>query len=172
MKHKFLHRISILSIVALLGTVPCFGQKFLALERYGKAKNIKIPIGTVITYQLKGAQGWYTAEIVDLNFKDTLVIFPKISIPLKEISALRYDKNWAKTVGTSLRLFGISWSGIALVGTLTDKNPTTHYEWSDAVVSGSAFLTGFLLPKIFKHKIVELGKRKRLRIMDTRPLDR
>lgn len=164
----------ILLVLALFASAftPLLAQKFLALERYGKVKNIKIPIGTVITYKLREGQGWYTSEIVDLNYKDSLVIFPKIAIPLKNIVALRYDKNWAKGVGTSLRLFGLSWSGLALVGTLTDKNPTTHYEWSDAIVSGSAYATGFLLPRIFKYKIVELGNRKRLRMMDTRPSER
>ncbi|HPH18803.1 MAG TPA: hypothetical protein PLE32_08500 [Haliscomenobacter sp.] len=159
-------------VLACCTLVPAFGQKFLALERYGKVKNIRIPIGTVLTYQLRDGQGWYTAEVVDLNYKDTLVIFPKIAIPLREISALRYDKNWSKGIGKSLSLFGLSWSAIALVGTLTDKNPETNYELSDAIVTGSACLTGFLLPQIFKYKIVELGKRKRLRIMDTRPSER
>lgn len=162
-----------LSFVLVGGVIaPAFSQKFLALERYGKAKNIRIPIGTVITYQVREGQGWYTSEIVDLNFKDSLVIFPRIAMPLKNIVALRYDQNWAKGVGTSLRMFGLSWSGLALMGTLTDKNPDTHYELSDAIVTGSAYATGFLLPRIFKHRIVELGKRKRLRIMDTRPSER
>lgn len=162
-----------LSLVLICGVLaPAFSQKFLALERYGKAKNIRIPIGTVITYQIREGQGWYTSEIVDLNFKDSLVIFPRIAMPLKNIVALRYDQNWAKGVGTSLRLFGLSWSGLALMGTLTDKNPDTHYELSDAIVTGSSYATGFLLPRIFKYRIVELGKRKRLRIMDTRPSER
>lgn len=166
-------RYILLSLVLICGTFgPAFSQKFLALERYGKAKNIRIPIGTVITYQIREGQGWYTSEIVDLNFKDSLVIFPKIAMPLKNIVALRYDQNWAKGIGTSLRLFGLSWSGLALMGTLTDKNPDTNYEWSDAIVTGSAYATGFLLPRIFKHRVVELGKRKRLRIMDTRPSER
>lgn len=166
-------RLTLLAFVLLTSAfTPLLAQKFLALERYGKIKNINIPIGTVITYKLHEGQGWYTSEIVDLNFKDSLVIFPKIAIPLKNIEALRYDQNWAKGVGTSLRLFGMSWSGLALVGTLTDKNPDTHYEWSDAIVSGTAYATGFLLPRIFKYRIVELGRRKRLRIMDTRPSER
>jgi hypothetical protein len=71
-----------------------------------------------------------------------------------------------------MRLFGLSWSGIAFVGTLTDKNPTTNYEWGDAILTGSTYATGFLLPRIFKYRIVEFGKRKRLRIMDTRPSER
>ena len=166
-------RYILLSLVLICGMfAPAFSQKFLALERYGKAKNIRIPIGTVITYQIREGQGWYTSEIVDLNFKDSLVIFPRIAMPLKNIVALRYDQNWAKGIGTSLRLFGLSWSGLALMGTLTDKNPDTNYEWSDAIVTGSAYATGFLLPRIFKHRVVELGKRKRLRIMDTRPSER
>jgi hypothetical protein len=166
-------RYILLSLVLVFGTLtPAFSQKFLALERYGKIKNIHIPIGTVITYQIREGQGWYTSEIVDLNFKDSLVIFPKIAMPLKNIVALRYDQNWAKGIGTSLRMFGLSWSGLALMGTLTDKNPSTNYEWSDAIVTGSAYATGFLLPRIFKHRVVELGKRKRLRIMDTRPSER
>jgi hypothetical protein len=160
-----------LLFVLLCGTItPLAAQKFLALERYGRAKNIRIPIGSVITYQVRGGQGWYTAEIVDLNFKDSLVIFPKIALPLKEIIALRYDKNWPRAVGGSLRIFGLSWSGLALVGTLTDKNPSTNYEWGDAVVTGTSVATGYLLPLLVKHRVVELGKRKRLRIMDTRPV--
>ena len=87
-------------------------------------------------------------------------------IQLSNIQKLRYARSWTRAFGTSLFWFGVSWSGFALVGTATDGNPDTQYEWRDVIVTSTSWLLAWAVPKIFKYRTFTFGKRKRLRMLD------
>jgi hypothetical protein len=150
---------------------PVFSQKFLVLETRGRVKNRKIEVGAMLNYRVKDGQGWYTSELVDLNPRDSLLIMPNKSWHVKEIAALRYAKGWPKGIGTSLKVFGLGWSANQLIGTLTDNNPDTRYQKGDAILTASTIGVGYLLPALIKFKEIEMGKRHRLKVIDTRPGD-
>lgn len=148
--------------------IACFAnaQKVLQIEKYGSAKTRKIFIGQSITYKLKNDDIWYEGTLGDLDVEKNLIVFSDRYVPVDSIEAFRRPKAWARGVRSSLYTFGASWSAYALVGTLTDNNPKTHYLWSDAIVTGASWLTGWIIPKIFKNKIIKFGKKRRLRLLD------
>jgi hypothetical protein len=143
--------------------------QFLQLEKVGSMKVEKISLGTVITYSIKDGQGWYSSEIANFLYKDQLIAMADRTIPLNEITALRYDRTWPRAIGRQIGLFGLSWSGYAFVGTLTDGRPETSYRTSDAIVTGSALAVGLLLPKLISFRVKKIGKKYRLRLLDLRP---
>ena len=149
-----------------------FAQKVLQIERFGKAKTEKIFIGQAVTFQLKeqGEPTWYTAVVEDLFVEDSVVLLGPRYIHIKNIDALKYDRGWTKVANRSLLTFGLSWSGFAFVGTLTDNNPDTNYRWSDAAVTGTSLLIALALPKLFGTKKIKFGKRKRLRMLNLNPV--
>ncbi len=153
-------------LLALFALQPLTAQKILQVETYGKAKTKKIFIGEEIDYQLKETDIWHNAVIEDLRVDRNLIVLGDRYVPLEEITAFRTPHNWSRPVGKQLMFFGITWSGYALIGKWTDGRSETHYDWGDAIVTGSAGLIGFLLPKIFKYKTTKFGKRKRLRMID------
>ena len=161
--------ISFLLFFLLLASTGLMAQKFLALERAGNPVNKRIAIGTIITYQLKEGQGWTTAEIVDIDAENGLLVLATRSIYVKDIVALRYDKRWSRAVGRSLFSFGFSWSALSLIGNYTDNNPRTKYRLSDAIVTGSSMIVGSILPHLFRHRIIHIGKRRHLRAIDVSP---
>lgn len=155
-----------LAFFCVLLTFPLAGQKFLQIEKYGSPKTKKIYIGEEITYRLNGEDSYYSIVIEDILVDQNMLVGTDRYVNIGEINSLRQDITWSRSIGRSLFFFGIGWSGFALVGTLTDNNPDTSYRWSDAVVSGSALLISFTLPKLFVHKKTKIGKRKRLRALD------
>ena len=143
--------------------------QFLQLEKVGSMKVTKISLGSVITYSIKDGQGWYSSEIANFLYKDQLIAMADRTIPLNEITALRYDRTVPKAIGRQVGLFGLSWSGYAFIGTLTDGRPETSYRTSDAIVTGSALAVGLLLPKLISFRVKKIGKKYRLRLLDLRP---
>jgi hypothetical protein len=153
-------------------TLILSGQRnlqFLQLEKAGSLKVTKIPLGSVITYSIREGQGWYTSEIADFMYKDQLIFMADRTIPVNEITALRYPRTWPRAIGRQIGLFGLSWSGYAFIGTLTDGRPETFYRASDAIVTGSALAIGLLLPKLISFRVKKIGNKYRLRLLDLRP---
>jgi hypothetical protein len=142
------------------------GQKVLQIEKFGKAKTEKIDIGSYLIYQVNNDNIWSEGFIRDLRVDQNIIEFDDRFVNLDDITALRYERRWPKQLGTQLALFGVAWSGFALIGTLTDNNPDTNYRWSDAVVTGASVGIGLSLPLFVKDKTVKLGKRKRMRMLD------
>ncbi len=141
-------------------------QKVLQIERYGKAESEKIYIGHEIDYRLNGNDYFLRATIEDFNIDNNVIVLADRYVPVNEINALRYYRTWPKAMGTSIFWFGIGWSSFAVVGTATDGDPSTSYRWSDALVTGTSAVTALILPKLFRRKILKIGKRKRLRMLD------
>jgi len=163
---------SLFIIILLQVTFILSGQRnlqFLQLEKVGSMKVTKIPLGSVITYSIKDGQGWYTSEIANFMYKEQLIFMADRTIPLKEITAFQYQRTWPKAIGRQIGLFGLSWSGYAFLGTLTDGKPETNYRKSDAIVTGTSLAVGLLLPKLISFRVKKIGKKYRLRLLDLRP---
>lgn len=155
-----------LLLLLLCSSTGLRAQKVLQLERFGNPNSERIEIGSFLTYQVVDDEIWYRGVIRDLRVDQQVIEFDDRFLALDRITALQYERAWPRQIGTQLALFGAAWSGWALVGTLTDGNPDTNYRWSDAIVTGSSAAVGFSLPLVFGKKTVQLGKRRRLRMLD------
>ncbi len=145
-------------------------QQVMQIETYGKAKTKKLYPGATIQYRLKHQKSdWLTGEIDAYRVEDKLVVLSDRYVHVDSIAALRFDKKWSKVVGTQLFWFGTAWSAFAFVGTLTDGDPETHYEWSDAAATGGFWLSSLLLPKLFRYRKYNMEGRHRLRLVDLQP---
>lgn len=143
-------------------------QKFMQIERYGRPKTERIYPGQVINYRYQDE--WYEGEIVDIHYELGKLELHNRFLAVSDIEALRYPRRAPKGLSRQLMLFGASWSGWALLGSATDNTPGVDYRWSDVAVTASATAIGLALPVIAgKYKVLEMGKRKRLRLMDISP---
>lgn len=153
-------------VISLFSPVFLSGQKVLQIEKPGKVKAQKIFIGTPIAYRLTNSKDFLYGQIEDFNIENNLIVLEDRYIKVSDINALRFQRSWPKAVGTSAFWFGTGWSALAAIGTATDGNPDTHYQWSDAIVTGSSYLLSFSLPKLFGKKTIKTQKRARLRLLD------
>lgn len=161
-------RLFIPTLLLLCACTVLSAQKILQIERYGKPQSERFFIGDMLTYQLRGDDFFREGYIEDFRVSDSLIVFGDRYVKVDEIEMLRFPRQWSRVAGTSLMVFGGAWSGFALVGYATDKDPDTQYSTRDAVISGAAVATGFGLQKLFPFKKVRLGKRARLRLLDLR----
>lgn len=156
----------LLFCLLLLSTLSA--QRVLLIEKLNSPKTTKLYTGDYIQYRLVGEEAWYADRIFDLREDTQSLVFPNHYVPIGDIEMLRQGKPWARNIGLMLLTFGVSWSGIALLGTATDGDPETGYRSSDAIVTGVAAGTGLLLPALFGTRRLRFGEghRLRLRIID------
>ena len=143
-------------------------QLFLNLEKSGSAYSERIYPGKIITFKLVGDEEWRVAELVDLKPESNIIIFENQAHPLDSIIALRSDKRlkFSRRLTQSLITFGLSWSGYSAIGALVYED--YKYEKVDAVISGSAIITGILAGRLLRYKKISLKNNYRLRIIDMR----
>lgn len=147
---------------------PLFSQKVLLIEKRNSAQTQKLYEGAYIQYKLIGEKKWRDGEIYDLRDDTQMIVFRDHYLPLDQIQMMREQKPWPRNIGYMLMTFGLSWSGIAAVGTATDGDPNTSYELSDAAVTGVSVGTGLLLPILFGTRKIRFGEKQkwRLRVVD------
>ncbi|HEB62321.1 MAG TPA: hypothetical protein ENI82_04130 [Bacteroidetes bacterium] len=161
MRYQYLILFSFL----FLNTSFITAQKFLQIEKVGSFKVEKFYIGDEITFQSMDEKNlWRTEVIKDLILDEDILVFNKGMLKMKDIYKIRtfHGASGAKKIAYSLYSFGAGWVLFSLVdavfgGTLT---------WGVAIVSGTAFATGWLIKKIFSTRTYKIGNRRRLRILD------
>ncbi len=145
-------------------------QQVLQVEKIGSAKRQKIPAGTELRYQLLEDEIWYEGVIEGYMVPEDVIVFDDRLINVNSIEALQFERRWPKIVGIQLGTFGLAWSGFALIGKSTDGDPDTNYNGTDALISGTALASGFLVATLFSKKTIKNGKKYRLRLLDLDPL--
>ena len=163
-----IHRYAtLLVLLVLLGTgFSAAAQRVILIEKAGSARTQKIYEGQYLNFRLQGDDIWYEGDIMNLRVDQNLIEFGDRYVELDKIEALRRPKGWSQALGYSLLTFGVSWSGFALVGKLTDGDPETHYDGRDAIISGVSMGLGFGLSQLFRYKVYRFGKNRRLRMVD------
>lgn len=161
-------RITALLPLLLLVSGPIHAQKLLQIEKYGSPRTTKIFIGDPITYQLRGAEGFHSGYIENIRIEDSLLVLADRYVKVYDIAALRYDRGWPRAAGKSLFWFGAAWSGFAAAGFAFDGDKETNYRWADAIVTLSSWGLSLAIPRLFEHKTIRMGNRRRLRLLDLR----
>ncbi|NRA48803.1 MAG: hypothetical protein HRU12_06695 [Phaeodactylibacter sp.] len=143
-------------------------QKVLQIEKYGDPKTEKIHIGTIIDYRLEGEESFREGYIEDFRVEDSLIVMGDRYVNIHDIAELRFRRTWGRAIGTSLMIFGGSWSGFALLGYALDNDPSTSYSGTDAAISVVSAGLGYALARLIRYRKVRMGKRYRLRLLDLR----
>jgi len=152
-------------LFSLVGAEAVEAQRFMQIERRGSPKTVRIYPGTVISYRYQGS--WYEGEIQDFRFDLNQIVMHNRYLPVVEIEALRYPKHGVKALGMNMLGVGTLWTGGHLLAEVFDEEPgveLTPFQIGAGVATllPGAYLT-FFAPK---YKVIEMGKRRRLRLMD------
>ncbi len=145
------------------------GQTFIQMEKYGSLKVKKYYPGDQMTFRIKSlGNSWLTETIEDIRVEENYVVFSNRIVALNDITAIRSYRpsRWSKPWSNRLYMFGISWGGFSLLGTLAGW-PLT---WAAAIVPATSFAAGLLIRTLFKHKTYKLGKKRWLRALNLNPL--
>ena len=152
-------------LLFLIGTPLLNAQKFLQIEKVGRFKIIKIPLGEAIYVKtIQNPDTWYHAVIEDISIEANALVFPRRIIALDDIVAIKLrDKSSAHAYGRSLQYSALAPVVYEVIFGLV--NPPIEWE-SLAYISGGALALGSLL-RLLPPKKYKIGKKKyRLRVLD------
>lgn len=153
-------------VCALLAFNTTYAQELLLIESRGKIKPTKIHLGQSLSYKMQGEDVWRTDVLDEVNTEGQLVLLGRNYLEISKIDKLRFERDWVGKAGTSLIVFGASWSFFSAIGYSTDGDPSTNYRSADAILTASTIATGFLFKKIFKYNIIQQGDKHRLKAIN------
>jgi hypothetical protein len=120
--------------------------------------------GDVLTYKLKGSNdGWRTEEIERIVVENDIILMPNGMVKIADIDKLRFERHWTAAYEKSMYTFGITWAFWKTVATIFKQDSLTK---QDAIIVGAAVGSGFLIRKLFKHKVIKIRGKRRLRVID------
>ncbi|MCC6410130.1 MAG: hypothetical protein IT270_00640, partial [Saprospiraceae bacterium] len=149
-------------LLFILPSIPSVAQKMLVLERANSAKTVKMYVGDVLEYRLKGDEDyWYTSTINDILPENKVLLLDKFPVHVDSISALRTRrKPITRLVGGTLVTFGASLAFATTIGALySDKTINYGALYGTSVASAGVGLLAFTRKKL------PMGKKYRLRII-------
>lgn len=151
--------------IFLLKAEAVEAQQFMQIERRGSPKTVRIYPGTVLSYRYQGS--WYEGEIQDFRFDLNQIVMHNRYLPVKEIEALRYPRPAVKAFGRRLLGVGALWTGGHLLAEALDGRPGVELTPFQIGAGVATLLPGAYLTLFTdKYKVIEMGKRRRLRLMD------
>lgn len=148
----------------MLASFTSDGQILLQLEKYKVDQAEKFYIGQRITFKTKDfPDDWRSERIERIIPSDSLIIVETGMVNINDIIEFRTFNESVNLVSTALKTFAIAWmvyGGLAYVAADFD------FGWDTAIVGGTAFVSGWLLKKLFYKNTYKLGGKHRLRIID------
>src|SRR5688572_26881303 len=91
--------------------VGAYSQKYLIIEKSGRAKTERLNQFDEITFQLKDDdKGWYTRQILDLNADAQMIMLGDVWMPLSDIVRIKLKRKrvWSSILGGALMGGGAS----------------------------------------------------------------
>lgn len=154
----------------LLALLPagtdCLAQKLLQVERYGSLKTRRYFIGDELCYSMRSAPRQFaTRSILDIHPEAGLLVFPDGSVAVDSIAAIRLtgSNRWAKGLAVSFGTFLITFTGYSLLDMAINRRKPSDFQYISA---GSALVGWGIAEWLIPERVLRMGDRRRLRLLD------
>lgn len=143
-------------------------QVFMQLEMKNDPETLKFRRGDMLTFRTKSQpKDWISREIIDIKVSENVVVFEDGFRHLDEIIAVRLHRKTFDDLTRMIQKFAIGWFVIGGLSLLVVPNSTVPL--GALVISSVSFYSGaWVLNKLFKYRVVKMGSRYRLRLLDLR----
>ena len=157
-------RCLIILLLYCFSTEKVDAQQYLQIEKRNSAKVRRFVVGDIIEYKMKGKQeSWKIEEIQRIVVENDILIMPNGMIKISDINKLRFERYWTNAVQKSAYTFGASWAFWKTVGTIIKKD---SFERHDVAIVGTSLAAGYFIRKAFKYRVLKMGYKRRLRVID------
>ncbi|OAV43529.1 hypothetical protein [Lewinella sp. 4G2] len=158
----------LLALTLVLFLCTCgSAQKVMLLEKVGKAGTERVYEGETLRFKMQGDNFWQEGRIEEMRPDIQALVINDRFILLENIHSLHRGSTFGKAAGLSLMTFGVVWTTIGLLGYNTDGDPDSQISGGQLAVGAGSFATGYILNRFLGQKKFKLGRKKRLRIIDT-----
>lgn len=141
-------------------------QKYLLIEKAGNPRTERIAMYDDLTFQLKDDKvGWYTRRILDMDPDGQMIMLGESWIALKDIARIKLERKrvWANIIGGALQVGGISMFMGDLWFTAVGEPQYSEGGMQFGLIN---FAVGTTIRWLFSPIIYNMGKQKRLRVVD------
>jgi len=161
---KLFFRYSIWYLVLLSPLVPevVTGQVVLYLEDMNEVKAIKIPEGSVVSLKTTEEKVWTYYKLDRLLAEEKIILHERGFIDLDQVTHIRIQRKWVKAIGNSLMSFGAAWTVYGVIAAAA----TNTVQFETSLLGIIPFAAGYIMKKVWLHKIYPIGKKNRLKILD------
>ncbi|MGI9159763.1 MAG: hypothetical protein ACR2K1_08435 [Saprospiraceae bacterium] len=153
-------------IFILIFILPLKGpaQQVLQLERAHRARTVKMPVGTPLTFRLRNPEAeWERGAITDLDVAGQRVKLDLLWYKISDIEALKRQKSGGERgLGAMLGVFGISWAGYSAIGQFLYNDDEINWNTA-AIIAATTLPTAWWLTR---PRTLKMGKKHRLRVLD------
>jgi hypothetical protein len=156
--------IALLSLIIGLG--PLSAQKYLLIEKAGNPHTERIAMYDDLTFQLrKDKVGWYTRKILDMDPNGQMIMLGDSWVELKDIERIRLKRKrvWPTILGGALQVGGITMFFGDVWYTLVGEPQFSEGGMQFGLIN---FAVGTTIRWLFEPIVYNLGKQKRLRVVD------
>ena len=150
----------------ILCLLPLSAQKYLLIERAGNPHTERIAMYDDLTFQLRDDDaGWYTRRILDMDPAGQMVMLGESWVALKDITRIKLDRKRVlpMILGSALQVGGISMFMGDLWFTIVGEPQYSEGGMEFGLIN---FAVGTAVKLLFAPIIYNLGKQKRLRVVD------
>ena len=119
-----------------------------------------------LTFQIKDDKvGWYTRQILDMDPDGQMILLGDSWVPLNTIASIKLNRKrvWPNIIGGALQVGGISMFMGDLWFTVTNQPQYSEGGMEFGLIN---FGVGTIIRALFSPIVYDLGKRKRLRVVD------
>lgn len=155
----------VILFMSLLGIATIINaQKFLLIETINDPKTVKIVEGQSFEYKIHNSSEWLYGTIETLMIDEESILFSNAIVSLSDISHIKRYRPIASYIGKGLMSFGAGWF---VFGGLGAASGNYEFGTDTFVIGGAALATGWLINKLFYKRVIVIGDRYRLRMIDT-----
>jgi hypothetical protein len=145
---------------------PALAQKYLLIERAGNPHTERIAMYDDLTFQLRDDNiGWSTRKILDMDPDGQMIMLGDSWIQLKDIERIKLKRKRVlpTILGGALQVGGISMFLGDLGYTLAGRPEFSEGGMQFGLIN---FAVGTAIRLVFEPIIYNLGRQKRLRVVD------
>ncbi len=155
--------ITLLFLLLLCSNIS-FAQRFLQIETINDPSTIKLVEGERFEYKIFQSDEWLSGKIQKLMVQENTIVFPDALVSIDQISHIRRYRPIASYLGKGLMTFGAGWF---VFGGLAAASGNYQFGTDTFVIGGTALAAGWLIQKFFYKRTLLIGKKYRLRLIDT-----
>ena len=174
MSNKVYFPILLIWLITVTAVTDGASQVYFQFERAHSLTVRKYGPGDVIEFKsMLYPDYWQKGKIIQILPNENAIVFEDRISYLRDFTHFKYYRPWPNGIGTNLMRFSGAWilfAGVIEGGRSIGVLETNYKFGTDTAFIGiTAFLSGFLLKKIWGVSINRLNNKNRVRIVDIRP---
>ncbi len=155
-------QVSIL-LLFFFSTIQLNSQRYLSVQTVNDPKTLKYDTGDVLEFKIADSDEWFKGEITKIMVEENVIIVDGLMVNIEDITHIGLRRKKVNIASKMAQTFGLGWLVFGGLGALSGNS---DFDTSTAVIGGGSILLGWLFKKLFYKRIMVIGDRYSLKLLD------